>query len=118
MCLFLPKFHPELNPIEMYWGWVKRYYRERTNGNFKTARKVLEEALAACPLTVIWRFFLRTFRYGSVYRQGATGLLAEFAVKKYTSHRGVTQKDLSEAKEAKTVADAKVTAKSRQMGSK
>jgi len=34
-------------------------------------------------------------------------VFAEFAVKKYSSHRGITSKDLSDAKEAKKVHDAK-----------
>ncbi|TFL05730.1 hypothetical protein BDV98DRAFT_232047 [Pterulicium gracile] len=90
-CHFLPKFHPELNPIE-------------------TAHRLLDEALAACPLITIRRFFRRSGRYLSVYQQGATGYLAEFAVRKYASHRSVTRHDLDEAEKAwklKQLKDAK-----------
>nr|GAT46270.1 predicted protein [Mycena chlorophos] len=107
ICHFLPKFHPELNAIEYYWGWVKRYFRERTNGNSSHARKLLDEALDACPLPTIRRFFRRARRYLSVYELGATGINAEYAVKKYKSHRGVSQKDLDaavEEREAKAAA--------------
>ncbi|KAF8815909.1 hypothetical protein BYT27DRAFT_7066140, partial [Phlegmacium glaucopus] len=34
-CIFLPKFHSELNPIEMYWGWVKQCYRAVSSYTFK-----------------------------------------------------------------------------------
>jgi len=43
----------------------------------------------------------------SVYREGVTGLLAEYSVKKYSSHRKITIRDLTEAKEAKKAHDAK-----------
>lgn len=32
-CWFLPKFHCELNPIEMYWGWAKARECHRCSGN-------------------------------------------------------------------------------------
>jgi transposase len=106
-CLFLPKFHPELNPIEMYWGWAKRYFRERTTGNFKVALGLITEALDACPIAIIRRFFRRTYRYMSVYELGISGLLAEFAVKKYKSHRGITKQELVTAADLKKISDAR-----------
>lgn len=97
VCHFLPKFHPELNPIEYYWGWSKNYFRERSTGNFAKAKDLVQEALNACPLLTIRRFFRRAFRYASVYRLGATGLAAEFAVRKFKSHRHVRMTDLEKA---------------------
>jgi hypothetical protein len=93
-CLFLPKFHPELNPIEHYWGWVKCYFHERCKENYAAARKLLDEALNACTVMIIQWFFRHVHRYMSVYSLGTTELLIEFAVKKYHSYRGVTTRDL------------------------
>jgi hypothetical protein len=98
----LPKFHPELNPMEYWWGWSKRYFRERSTGRLDLARSLVPTSLDACPLPTIRRFFRRSERYMSVYSLGATGVAAEFAVKKYKSHRGVSQKDLDAAEEERT----------------
>jgi hypothetical protein len=95
----LPKFHPELNPLEYLWGWSKRYFRERSNGKFGFAKSLVPTSLDTCPLVTIRRFFRRSERYISVYSLGATGLAAEYAVKKYKSHRGVSQRDLDAAEE-------------------
>lgn len=61
----------------------------------------MNEALDQCPPEVIQRFFQRADRYASVYSQGATGLLAEYAVKKYQSHQAVSAEDLTRAQEEK-----------------
>ncbi|KIM30516.1 hypothetical protein M408DRAFT_22012 [Serendipita vermifera MAFF 305830] len=95
-CLFLPKFHPELNPIEYYWAWVKHTYQDRSDGrNFANSKKILTESLDACPGDVIRRYLRRANRYASAYRAGADGPLAEYAAKKFKSHRCITKTDLS-----------------------
>ena len=106
VCHFLPKFHPEMNPIEYFWGWTKRYFRERSNGNFQKGKALLQESLNACPLVTIWHFFRQVQRYMSVYELGATGISAEYAVRKYKSHCGVSQKDLDAADEECMVKEA------------
>ena len=101
-----------MNPIEYYWGWSKNYFRERSTGNFALAKTLVQEALDSCPLPTIRRFFRRAFRYMSVYRLGATGVAAEYAVRKYRSHRSIQLKDLEVAeaeRQAKLVKAVKNT---------
>lgn len=97
VCHFLPKFHPEMNLIEYFWAWVKRWFRERSNGEWQKAKTLVDEGLRLCPVPTIRRFYRRAHRYASVYRLGATGPVAEFAVKKYRSHRGVRANELDVA---------------------
>jgi hypothetical protein len=47
VCVFLPKFHCELNPIEMYWGYGKQRYRQVPKSSFEHAKEV-PKSLNAC----------------------------------------------------------------------
>lgn len=44
-CVFLPKYHPELNPIERCWGRMKRYIRLHSDGTMATLRKHIDIGL-------------------------------------------------------------------------
>ncbi|OAX39442.1 hypothetical protein K503DRAFT_849509 [Rhizopogon vinicolor AM-OR11-026] len=45
VCIFLPKFHCELNFIEFFWGRVKKYLRDNCDGSFETLKANLPKAL-------------------------------------------------------------------------
>ncbi|PVF96678.1 hypothetical protein CPB86DRAFT_827048 [Serendipita vermifera] len=105
-CIFLPKFHRDLNPIEHYWKWAKRYFREQYDGNFANSKEMFEEALDACPGEVIRGFFQHADRYANVYRLGATGPLAKYAVRRYMLYRTITNHDLTIASVEKERKDA------------
>jgi hypothetical protein len=93
--------------MEYLWGWSKCYFREHSNGKFSLAKSLVPISLNACPLVTIWRFFHHSEHYISVYSLRATGIAAEYAVKKYKSHQGVSQRDLNAVEEERM---AKATA--------
>ncbi|KAF8576700.1 hypothetical protein K439DRAFT_1655209 [Ramaria rubella] len=90
-CIFLPKFHCELNPIELMWGYAKREFSEVADGTFTTARLEVPLSLDRCTTVIIHRLFRKCYRYMDAYRKGLSGKEAERAVKKYKPHWKVGQ---------------------------
>ncbi|KIK58585.1 hypothetical protein GYMLUDRAFT_170687 [Collybiopsis luxurians FD-317 M1] len=67
-CLFLPKFHCELNPIEMVWGQAKQCFREMADGTFPRAKVLVPESLDKVSAQNIRQYFCHCDRYLDAYR--------------------------------------------------
>jgi hypothetical protein len=92
-CMFLPKFHPELSFIELYWGQRKFRTRNSCDYSFKSLQTVVPRELdaVAADLPLVRRLARNSFRYMSAYALGLTGVAAEKQVKKYRGHRTVSK---------------------------
>jgi hypothetical protein len=82
--IFFPKYHCELNFIEMCWGFAKRIYREFPDST-KEADLIVNmvRALESIPVELMRKFARRADRFMDAYRKGLTGHQAAWAAKKY-----------------------------------
>lgn len=94
MVKFTPKFHCELQPIELYWAQAKRKARESCNYSIVSLRKCIEPALDSVSLSTIRKCYRKMRDYMRAYSEGKTaGVEVESAVKLYRSHRRPVQSD-------------------------
>ena len=96
-CIFLLKYHCELNFIEYFWGATKWYLRNNCNYTFSTLQENMPKALASVEVHTIWKWEHRMKRWMEAYRTGLGARDAQFRVqkfssRKYKSHRRVTDK--------------------------
>ena len=93
-CLFLPKFHCEINPIERCWAQAKRFTRSHCNYTIGSLRKNVPEGLDSVSVENIQNYYRKVRHYMFGYLLGfAGGPDLEEQVKKmkkvYKSHRRV-----------------------------
>jgi hypothetical protein len=102
--ILLPKFHPEFNYCEYFWGYCKYRTRAKCDYSFKTLQESVPEVLESVPVATLRRFHRRAFRYMKAYYDcrgdGLPPFMIEHAVRKFKGHRHVPREGLHDAQQA------------------
>ena len=88
-CIFKPKYHYELNPIERVWGHAKQYTRKHCDYTISGLKKTIGPALDSVSIDLVRKYFRRVREYAREYREAfAAGPKLENV---YKSHRRVSE---------------------------
>ena len=87
--IFPPKFHCELNFIEMVWGYTKAALRKNCKISFEDLRANVPLLLDSVPLAFVRRASRHCSRFLSGYRRGFQGPILDYIMRKYKSHRTI-----------------------------
>ena len=88
--IFFPKYHCELNFIEMIWGWIKSHHRRTCSYNYNDLKNRLPDTVEnLIPLSFIRRASRSCERFMSGYDIGLEGPILDFAMRKFCGHRSI-----------------------------
>lgn len=95
-CIFLPKFHCELNFIEFFWGRVKKYLHDNCDSSFESLKTNMPKALESVQVNTVWLWEHYMHRWIEAYRSGlptkeAQLQVQQFSSMKYKSHRCIPE---------------------------
>ncbi len=85
LCIFLPKFHCELNFIEYFWSAVKNYLCENCDYSFAALQMNMPKALGSVELHTIRKWEQQMKRWMDAYRGGLAAKEAQMQVKAFSS---------------------------------
>jgi hypothetical protein len=93
--IFFPKFHCELNFIEMVWGYLKRKLRQQCTFKFDDLKTLVPTILdTGIPTNVVAKASRHCLRFMSGYREKLHGPELDYAMKKYKGHRTIPHTEL------------------------
>ena len=69
ICLYLPKYHCEMNPMERNWCYAKKVARQYVNGSMVRLREVVPISLDAVSIEMMNKFCRTCRDYEMAYKK-------------------------------------------------